>query len=74
MIDPPRLPAYARVAVALRFAVDPVAAGSLLTTCLLDRRRKLQRDWLHWCGVSVFLWLILLRVVLLPVDRLPPAP
>lgn len=55
-----------RLVTAVGFAADPIAAGSLLTTCLMDRRAGQPRGWLHWCGVLAFLWLTLLRVVLLP--------
>ena len=60
------LAGHSSIAAGLSFATDPVAAGSLLTTCLLDRRAGQRRDWLHWCGVLVFLWVMFLRVAVLP--------
>lgn len=64
MLGLQQMTAHPRLAAALNFAAEPVAAGSLITTCVLDRRDGRRQDWLHWCGVFVFLWLTLLRIVM----------
>jgi hypothetical protein len=56
-----------KIATVLSRASTPVAAGSVLTTALLDYRRGQDRDWMHWCGIAVFVgimglrWAIVLR-------------
>ncbi len=50
-----------KIAAVLWRASTPVAAGSVLTAALLDYRRGRDRDWMHWCGIAVFVAIMGLR-------------
>lgn len=53
-----------RIAALLSFAKEPVAAGAAISTSLLDLRAGQRRDWLHWCGVIIFVSVIVVQVAL----------
>lgn len=53
--------ANARIVSALIRMTAPVAAGSLVTTSVLDHRAGTRHDWIHWCGVIVFLLMMTMR-------------